>query len=391
MSKEVVLGFISGLSGVYGWMANDQLRGVKLAVEEINAAGGILGTPVRLESRDDTTDVELSYTLTKELIKDAKVDMIIGGLSAPTHLKINAATKEAGVLFMSIGQNYELCTGTHLGPFTFHECFDPYMTALGVGSWVSKHIGKKWYILLADYAWGHNVLKAYSDLADRLGVEIVGTTKVPFPATSEEDFLAVLPAIKKAEPDVLLAANYGQDQLLFLSAIGKTDIKMRVSIVNTLSELPIIRCFDPETAAGVYWAGNFYWGLAETIPKAKQFVDQYKKTFNAIPSGYSAYGYSGARELLEATIEAGALPVDAEKVARVLEGRSYGHYKTEQWWRPCDHQSFHDVYIFKVKGPEERTSDDDVCEVVGSTPWGLDMARTCDEMGQKNHQWGHFE
>lgn len=392
MSKETIkLGFISGLSGVYGWMAQDQLRGATLALEEINKEGGIAGRLVEIIVKDDESKPELSTKGTRELIQKYKADFIIGSLSAGTHLFINKETKRAKKIFMSVGQSSEITMDPHLGPHTFHEAWTPYMSAQGMGKWVFENLGTKWFFLLADYEWGWHVYEAYQELAKRMGAKILGSVKIPFPSKYEKDFSKHFPNIVRKKPEVLIACNYGSDQLKFITAANKAGLKRKMSIVNTISELPIVERIDPEEAAGMYWGGNFYWALAETLPLAKVFVSEYRKRFHKIPSGYSAYGYSGGLELLGAAKRTGKYPIDSDAIAQELEGQTYAHYKTGQWWRPCDHQSFHDFYVLKLKGPEERKNKHDVSEVVGSTSWELNFGRTCASIGHSKKMWGHFQ
>ena len=110
-----------------------------------------------------------------------------------------------------------------------------------------------------------------------------------------------------------------------------------------------------------------------------------------MPSGYAAYGYSGALELLRNARNLGTYPIDSDALSKAIEGSAYTHYKTPQWWRPCDHQSFQDFYMHKIKGPEERTSEDDISEVVGSASWELDFGRDCSSIGHENNLWGHSQ
>ncbi len=387
--KKIVLGFVSGLSGVYGWMANDQLAGVTMAVDEINAEGGVAGVAVVVESSDDQSKPELSEQRTRELIENKHADFIIGSLSAGTHLHINKEARAAGRIFMSIGQSNEITVAPHLGPLTFHEALTPHMTAQIVGKWIFENLGTRWHLVAADYEWGRDVVGAYKVLAKRFGATICGVSMVPFPARSAEDFAAHMPEIIASEPEVLIICVYGVDQIKFIEAAHAVDLKHRMSIIFTLSEIDIIERVNPDEAVSMYWAANFYWKLEEQIPAARTFVRSYRARYKKVPSGYSAYGYSGAMELLQIARKLGQYPIDSGAIASDLEGRSYAHYKNNQWWRPCDHQSFQDIYILKLKGPEERKDADDNSEIIGVSRWDLTLERSCEELGHTDTMWGH--
>ncbi|KKW22471.1 MAG: hypothetical protein UY64_C0001G0018 [Parcubacteria group bacterium GW2011_GWA1_51_12] len=389
MKETIRLGFISGLSGVYGWSAQDQLRGITLAVEQINSGGGISGKKVSIISRDDTSDPKKAAEGTRYLIEKEKIDFMVGGLSAGTQLFINEEMKKAGLLFISIGQSNEITTAKHLGPYTFHEALTPYMTVQGMGKWVFANLGKKIFIVMSDYEWGWHVLSAYELLAKEAGAQIVGVAKIPFPAKASNDFSKHFPVILKAKPEVLIAANFGADQLKFIEDVNTAGLQRKMSIVNTLSELPVMERISPEKATGLYWGGHFYWGLKDILPEANNFVSLYTKRFNGVPSGYAAYGYSGAMELLTAAKKVNRYPINPKAIAEELEGNAYAHCKDKQWWRPCDHQSMQDYYILKLKGAEDRAHPHDISEIIGVTPWDLDMERSCQKTGNGAYLWGH--
>ena len=384
------IGFPSGLSGVYGWMAQDQLNGVTLAVEETNKTGGVIGREIKIITRDDKSNFELAAKVTRELIQKEKVDLIVGQLSAGTQLAANKETKKAGMIFMSLGQTNELPTAEHLGPYTFHQALTPHMTVQALGNWIFDNLGKKWYIILADYEWGWQTLEAYQAIAKKRKAKIVGIAKIPFPAKEADAFTKYFPDIIKKKPEVLVVANYGLDQLKFMEDEYKASLQRRMSIVNTLSEIPVINKLKPEEAVGMYWGVSFYWALEKTLPLAKKFVSSYRTAFKQIPSAYSAYGYSGALEALWAIKKIGKYPLDAAGMALELEGRTFAHYKTPEWWRPCDHQAFQDYYILKMKGPEERKDEHDTSEIVGMTSWDLDFGRSCESIGHTKNLWGHI-
>ena len=390
-TETIKLGFISGLSGVYSWSAQNQLQGVILATQEMNKNGGIDGRQIEIIIRDDETKPELAAKLTRKLIQEDKADFIIGGLSADTQLWINKETRAAGKIFMSLGQSNDLTKAQNLGPYTFHHALTPYMTVQGTGKWVFENLGKDWFIIVADYAWGQAVQKDYENLSKRMGARCVGVAKTPFPLKGKEDIMKHVPEILRKKPEVLIGANYGAEQLIFMEVANKMGLKRKMSIVNTLSEINVIERVPPEEAVGMYWGVSFYWGLADILPAAKKFVSAYQRRFRQVPSSYSAYGYSGACEIFYAIRKLGTYPIDAAAVSRELEGRTFSHYKTPEWWRPCDHQAFQDHYILKLKGTEERKNKNDISEIIGTTSWELDFERTCEDLGHKKNTWGHID
>jgi branched-chain amino acid transport system substrate-binding protein len=262
----------------------------------------------------------------------------------------------------------------------------PQMNAQSISRWVFGNLSNSWFLLVVDYEWGHQNRDVCLEFAEKNKVKIKGVIKFPL---GSGRFTQYFPKILRSKAETLIVASWGTDQLAFVDQAAKGGLKKKLSIVNTLSELTIAQKMDPSAAAGMYWGANFYWGLSEQIPSARQFVNDFKKAFKVFPTGYAGYAYSGVKELLWALEQSKEYPVQPDKITALLEARTYDHYKGKQWWRPCDHQSFQDLYILKFKGPEERKGPNDFAEVLGSVSWDMGIERTCEELGHKEHLWGH--
>ena len=234
-------------------------------------------------------------------------------------------------------------------------------------------------------------MEGYKAFAKRTGAKILGIKKTPFPAKNENIFTKLFPDIIRKKPEVLIASQAGTDQQKLIKCANEAGLKNKMSIVHTLCMLPVAESLNPEDAVGMYWGSSFYWGLKDILPTAKKFVTLFKNRFKRWPSSYAAYGYSGAMEMLTAVDKAGKYPIDPNKVAKELEGRTFAHYKHPEWWRPCDHQAFQDFYILKFKGPEERKGKDDSSEIVDTVSWDLELGRTCKSIGHAKKMWGHIK
>ncbi len=386
LAKKIKLGFITGLSGPYAREAKNQLLGARLAVDEANKNGGVLGYQVKLFVADDQLKADMARKKAIELFDSRQVDLLAGSISAATQITINEEAKKRRVPFVSVSQSDEITTSARLGPYTFHEALTPHMTAQSISRWVLDHLSNSWFLMVADYTWGHQNLASYLKFAKENNVQVKGVVKFPL---GSGRFVPYFTEIINSKAEVLIFTGWGEDQLNFVRQVAKAGLKKELSIVLTISELTMAQKMDPRAAAGIYWGTNFYWGLAQQIPGAKKFVTAFQRAFDVLPTGYAGYAYSGVKEFLWAVEQSGDYPIQPDNVARYLEAHSYSHYKKEQWWRPCDHQSFQDFYILKFKGPEERKDLYDVAEVLGLVSWDMGIERTCKELGHISHLWGH--
>src|SRR5438105_14623085 len=360
-SKDPIrIGFPSPLTGPFAALADDQKRGAELAVEELNAKGGILGRKVEVLFRDDQLKPAVGAQRTQELIEKDRCQFIVGGLAAHVQMAINEQTKKSKVLFVSVSQSDEISARPDTSPLTFHEALNPTITCRAVGSWVAQNLGTKWWIVYADYAWGKQCNAVLTDVLAKHGGTLLGAT--PYPLGNAE-FVAHLPKIQAAKPDVLLSATPGADNIAFLKQVMSFGMKKQMRIAQPLQWMPVTKEGGPDLYAGVYAGINFYWEVDETIPSARRYVAAFRQRFGTPPLDYSSYGYSGILELARG-VEL-AKSTDSDAVANALRAHpAYDHYKGKQWWRGCDNKSFQDLWIIRGREPDKVRGEWGLLDVV---------------------------
>jgi branched-chain amino acid transport system substrate-binding protein len=371
------IGFPLPLTGPFAAIANDMQRGATLAMEELNAKGGVLGRKVEVLFRDDQLKPAVGAQRTKELIENDKVDFVVGGLAAHVQMAINEQTKAAKKLYISVSQSDEISAKPDTSPLTFHEALNPTITGRAVGTWGVQNLGKKWWIVYADYAWGKQNNAVFGEVVKKHGGTVLGSTPYPL---GKPEFSAHLPKIQAAKPEVLLAVTPGADGVAFLKQAISFGMKKEMRILQPLHFLFYAKEGGADLFSDIYGGTSFYWELAETIPQAKKFVDAHMKRFNLPPDAYGAYGYSGIKEVGRG-VEL-AKSTDSDAVAKVLRAnREYDHYKGKQWWRTCDNKSFQDLWIVKGRDAGKVKGDWGYFEVTGKVAANEELERTCKEKG----------
>ncbi|MGH7312084.1 MAG: ABC transporter substrate-binding protein [Candidatus Rokuibacteriota bacterium] len=370
----IKIGFPIPLTGPYGAEASDQQAGATLAVAEVNARGGVLSRKVELLVRDDQLKPGVAAQRTQELLGNEKVHFVIGGLSASVQMAINEQTKKAKTIYVSISQSNEITARPDWSPYTFHEAINPHMTAQAVGGWAVTHLGKRLYVLYADYAFGHQLRDGFKLAAEKGGGQLLGADPHPL---GSSDYSALFPRVQAARPEVLVLANFGKDQLNSVKQATNFGLKNQMKLLCPVFLGTMRREGGPEVFDGVYGGTTFYWELGERVPSAKRFVEAFQKANGRPPFDYAGYAYSGTRLLLEAVERAKS--VESEKVIAALEGHSYDHYKGKQWIRKCDHQSFQDMYV--IKSRKDQKGEWALFEIVARVEASEALERTCKELG----------
>jgi branched-chain amino acid transport system substrate-binding protein len=377
-SKDPIrIGVPIPLTGPFGALAADMQRGAQLAEAELNAKGGILGRKVEVLFRDDQLKPQVGAQRTQELIEKEKVQFIVGGLAAHVQMAINEQTKKAKVLFVSASQSDEISAKPDTSPITFHEALNPTITCRALGSWVTQNLGKKWWIVYADYAWGKQCNQVLTDTLKKNGGTLLGAT--PYPLGSAE-FSAHLPKIQSAKPEVLMNVCPGADNVAFLKQATSFGMRKDMKIAQPLHWVTQAKEGGAEVYQGIYGAINFYWELADTVPQVKRYVEAFQKKFNIPPGDYGCYSYSGIQEVARGCELAKS--TDSEAVAKALRANpAYDHYKGKQWWRTCDNKSFQDLWVVRGREPGKMRGDFGFYEIVTKVPANEELDRTCAEKG----------
>jgi branched-chain amino acid transport system substrate-binding protein len=365
------------LTGPFAALAADMQRGAVLAADEVNAKGGVMGRKVEVLFRDDQLKPAVGAQRTKELIENERVQFVIGGLAAHVQMAINEQTKKSKVLYISTSQSDEISAKPDTSPLTFHEALNPTITSRVVGNWVAQNLGKKWWIIYADYAWGKQNNAVLTEVLKKNGGTLLGTT--PYPLGSAE-FSAHLPRIQAAKPEVLMNVAPGADNVALHKQVISYGMKKEMKIAQPLHWISYLKEGGPELYQDVYGGINWYWELQEQIPTAKKFVQASMKKFGMPPGDYGAYSYSAVLELARGAELAKS--TDSDAVANALrKNPTYDHFKGKQWWRACDNKSFQDMWIVRGRGPGQTKGDWGYLDIVAKVPASEEHDRTCAEKG----------
>jgi branched-chain amino acid transport system substrate-binding protein len=370
------IGFPTPLTGPFAAEAKDQVKSAELAVKQFNDKGGVNGRKVELLVRDDKLNGGEAATRTLELIEKDKVHAIVGSLSSAVQLAVNEVTRARGVLYVSISQSDTINEVKDFSKYTFHEALNPTMTAGAVARHAFKK-GTKVAHLVADYAYGHEMLRGFKRAQAAIGAETVGEIMHPFGAA---DYSTFMPRLRSMRADVLCISNFGRDQANSIKQAVDFGLKQQSKIVVPVLLHNQRLAVSPEVFEGVVGGSNYYWGLESQLPSAKAFNDAYRAANGgAIPTDYGAYGYTGVSSLLQAMQVAGG--TDTDKVITALEALKYDVAKGPQYYRKCDHQSVQSVLVLESKKKADMKGDSDLFSILANDAPSETVLRSCTELG----------
>ena len=220
----IKIGHLTPRTGFLGPLGEYAVMAVDLAVEEINASGGMMGRKVEL-LKEDSVNPQTASTKAERMIERDKVACIIGEISSASCLTIAQVAQRNKTLYINSGGNSDALRGSDCKRYMFHVESQNSMYVKTVGRSLLRDglvKGKKWYSLTADYAFGHDLLKVSKRFMEANGGNFAGDDLVP---TDAADFSAYLLKIREAKPDLVAINLAGNQTTNFLKQYAEFGLK----------------------------------------------------------------------------------------------------------------------------------------------------------------------
>ncbi|TAL82821.1 MAG: ABC transporter substrate-binding protein [Candidimonas sp.] len=312
--QPVKFGVDNPLTGTYAITGKNELSGMELAVEEINAKGGILGRPAKLIVEDSTSgDAGVAVQKAHKLIDRDKVDFLIGNVNSGLTEAISQVAYAKGVFMMDPGGHADPITGTECHWNVFQTCPSTTLLVNAIAPNLIKNFGKKFYFLVPDYAFGLGLLEAYKANLKKFNATNLGADLIPLGTT---DYSSYLIKAQAAKPDVIVILQNGQDQTNVLKQAVQFGLDKRFHIAGANIELETLEALSPASRIGT-WVIEWYWNQPG-VPHVKEFVEAIKKKTGRVPTARTWFGHTAIWACALAANKAKSL--EGVKVARALNG-----------------------------------------------------------------------
>ncbi|WP_207802576.1 substrate-binding protein [Motiliproteus coralliicola] len=310
-SDPIRLGVVLPLTGAFQTYGQQGLNGATLAVEQINAAGGVLGRPLQLVVRDNRTLPAEAVRLTRELIQIDDVFALIGPVSSAARRAMQEVAAQYQVpQFYGIdyegGQfsRYLICYSTI--PAHYVDPLIPYLKSQSDNSF---------YIFGYDYVWPHQMSQRISTEVERYQGRVAGVEFTPFGVT---DFSAVLARIKASGAQNLMLILPGEDGFNFIRQMHRFDFGRTLNTVAFAADETYLEALKPDQSQGLLSALHFI--SDKDSPLVRDYVNDYQRRFGdqTLPTYSSRAHYSQIYLLKRALEQAGQ--VDREAMLDALPG-----------------------------------------------------------------------
>ncbi len=322
------------LSGGTKAFSEQVTLGLKLAIEEANAQGGVLGRKIELILEDNLLKPEVASSKAQKYLLDEKVDILVGAGSNVIK-PLQDLAKQYNVLLVIFSHADEE-TGKNFSYNSIRPTLSNSMLARANVAYAAKYLkAKKFYILNQDYIYGRDAGANFKkELARQIpGSQIVGEDYHPL---MSKDLSPFLTKVKMSGAEVLYSSDWGLD----ISVLVKQRHELGITAVligPSLADVTVLR-ESPEGALGANSCAT--WFDTDPAKASVEFINSWKKLIKSnefpIPTVMSAREYIGAKFLLEGIKKAGS--TEAKKLIPALEGLHMKSITGEVFMRTCDHQ-----------------------------------------------------
>jgi branched-chain amino acid transport system substrate-binding protein len=362
-TKPIKLGLTCDASGQYGNSGQDDLRAIRIAIEEFNAKGGVLGRKIEWITADTETTPATGTRVAERFVRE-DCAVLIGALHSGVANAITQVANKYGTIYLNTNSSAPSEAGENCSRVKF--VWDGNGTNFSKASVKNAvdRIGKNWLLLTNDYVWGHTTSAATKAQVEAAGGKIVDNLLVP---QNTRDFTSYLLKIQQIKPDVVATAVGGDDIKALRQQVTQLKLDGKPAWINNQQDWPDV-WGAPESLFGVF---GTTWYHKLQLPEVAEFVDKWKKMAGpgaiAVPGNVSYNGYMATRELLRAIERAGS--TNNLKIIKELENLKVPAAERMQhhdaYMDPATHQIQQTIYL--ARRNEKPADNTDLYEIISWT------------------------
>jgi branched-chain amino acid transport system substrate-binding protein len=320
-------------------------KGMDLAIEQINAAGGVNGKKLELISRDDNANPGDAVRVAEELISREKVDVLTGTFLSNIGLAITDFANQKKFFFLAAEPLTDKITWQNGNPYTFRLRPSTYMQVAMLVPEAAALKKKRWAIIYPNYEYGQSAAATFKALLKKAQPDVEFVAEQATPLGKLEAGSAVQ-ALSDAKPDAVFNVLFGADLTKFVREGNTRSLFQGRDVVSLLTGEP--EYLDPlkdETPNG--WIVTGYPWYSIQTPEHKAFVDAYQKKYSDYPRLGTIVGYATIYSLAEGMKKAKS--TDTEKLIVAFKGLQVDTPLGKITYRAQDNQSTMGAFVGRTK------------------------------------------
>jgi branched-chain amino acid transport system substrate-binding protein len=296
--EPIPIGYVGPLTGSVALLGNEALKGATLAIEQINAAGGVLGRPLKIFAADNKCNPAEAVSATRKVITRDRVVASIGQLcSSATLAAMPIYESEKIPLVVEASTNPQITVRAGVGgnKWVFRPNLPDDINAIVFAKMIVDLGGKNVSFLLTNDDWGRGVGSSFKEVVEKEGGKVVSQD---FYEEGETNFLSVLTKIKGLSPNAMLIAARTASGALIMKQYAELGLKVPVFNQGDMVNEQFVKLVGKDLAKGILGSESWYPGVEDPINK--KFEADYIARWGYDPIEPSAYGYVGVQLVAEA-------------------------------------------------------------------------------------------
>jgi branched-chain amino acid transport system substrate-binding protein len=347
-ADPILVGYVGDLSGACGPYSDTNLKATTIAVDEINAAGGLLGRKVELKVRDSKTNPEEATKQSREAFVVDKVDLLTGSCSSAVMLADAAVAKEYKKLFWnSIGTTHR-ANIDFANEYVYQSLANAVMEGRALAEYAATQKSwKKIATIGLDYEWPRMTIDSFVKRLKELRPDVQVTNSV-WPKLGESNFSSYIPVLLNDNPDVVFGVMFGSASTNFIRQ-GKTYGMFDRTKVFTYASTYLMMALGNDVPEGVYgWTRSPFYAKS---PAMNAFVAKYQAAHKDFPYDEAIAGYDTMIQMGEAIKRANSL--EPAKLVDALSSMEFSGVRGPVKVRKLDITAYAPTYI----GVTKKTQD----------------------------------
>lgn len=355
------IGVMTDLTSLYSPIGGSgSAEATRMAIEDFG--GEVLGRPVEMVVGDHQNKVEIASAMAQRWVDVEGVRAFSDVATSSTAIAVQSLERERqGAVVLISGGGTRALADEECSPVGTLWNWSTYSVATGTANALLQQGAKKWFFITADYAFGHSLEKAVTDVVKAGGGTVVGSVSHPL---NSPDFSSYLLQAQSSGADIIALANAGGDTINAIkqaSEFGITQSGQKLAALLTF--ITDIHGMGIEQAQGLSLTTAFYWNRT---PETRAWAKRFYERRGAMPTMVQASTYSSVLQYLKAVEAAGT--DDAKAVmAKMRELPVNDIFATNGWLRE-DGVMMHDFYLAQVKTPEESKEPWDYYNIIATIP-----------------------
>ena len=358
---SIKIGVLNDQSGAYADLAGlGSVVAANMAVEDFDGASK--GISVEILDADHQNKPDLGSSIVREWIDQQDVDVISDLPGSAIALAVSDIVEETGRIHLNSGAGTADLTNAACSPNTVHWTYDTWALANGTGRAMVEQGGDTWYFIAADYAFGQVMQRDTTAVIEAAGGQVLGSSSHPI---GTSDYASFLLQAQSSGAKVIGLANGGADTINTIKQASEFGITQGgQSIAALVAFISDVHALGTETAQGLVLTEAFYWDQSdESRAWSQRFAEKHD---GKMPTQVHAGVYSSIMHYLkavEAAVTKDAAAVMAKMREMPIDDPLFGKGEVR-----ADGRAVHDMYLFRVKKPEDSTGEWDLYETLATIP-----------------------